>query len=723
VTFVKYAVPAIALLLGGSIAANQPSATKLDPSLRMALREGTPVARLSTHLSAKAAIDGTSIVDIFVKTTDPVEAEKIIEQWDGSVRTHAGRILTASLPLEYVDDLAALDLIEYIEASPPLQAKLNQSIPLIDADDVHAGTGLSAAYTGSGVLVGIVDTGIDCDHADFTDSSGNTRFLAYWDQTLTTDTTGVSEITNTTGTEYTGTELTASPGCTTSGDADTGTGHGTHVAGIATSNDSTYKGVAPGSKIIAVKHNAQDGETDKTFATTVVDAVNYIFRKAQAQSTKMPAVVNLSLGTSLGAHDGTSLFEQSLDALLVESDGSEKKGRAIVNAAGNENFRSSDSEAASFGGIHATISQTSASKAYDFTIRSGAALVAFYGGVAQVDIWLTADSACTIQLDAYPISSKAVSDIQVDMSPVSKGGSTTGSSNTDSSSAIQLALDFTDSSNANNSKQHARATITKVGGTSANLETFSFDLLFIGTCEGDVWLYPDVTAYTAFRKASALSVTTHERGYTYTDGDSDKTITMPGTANKIITVGSFMGVGTWTDINGNITDETANGGSVGAISLFSSLGPAADSRIKPELVAPGEPIIATTPSTISASDKGDATHHALEGSSMAAPHVTGAIALMLERNGCLTFTEIKDALINTVSTDASTGTGSSVPNNTYGYGKLDVDAAVAAVTAQSCEPNNAGDAGTGSSLIGSSSSTTSNDTSGGGGCAFIPHKD
>lgn len=716
----------LALLGVSPVHADTPAPTRLDPALRMALRDQVAVGRaaLARQFAIKAAplVAGGLLVDVFVLTTDPEEARKIIEQWDGAVRTQAGNIFTAALPLAYVEELAQLDIIEYVEAAQPVRAKLNQSGPLVNADDVidnsssAQSAGLTKAYTGSGVLVGVVDSGIDCTHADFFDGSSATRLLGYWDQT--TGTSGVAEITATSGTEYTGSALATGGTCVSATDGSS-VGHGTHVAGIAASDDSTYRGMAPGSKIVAVKHNAQDAESGGTFATAVVDAVNYIFRKAQANS--LPAVVNLSLGTSLGAHDGTSLFEKSLDGLL-EQDGADKQGRAIVNAAGNENFSTADSEASTFGGIHATISQSSTTKAFDFLVRSSSTVFGTFGS-AKVDIWLTAASDCTIQVDAYSKDSKAESELKIDMSAVTKGNSTAASSNTDGK--FQIALDFSDSSNANNSKQHALVTISRVSGTAASAATYSFDLIFTGSCEGDAWLYPDLTAAVAFRKSTALPSTTNPKsGYAYVSGDSSKTMTIPGTGKKVITVGSIMGAGTWTDLNGTSHSQTSTtegrGGTVGAISLFSSLGPTGDARTKPDLVAPGEPIISTLATTVTATDanKGNSTHHKLEGSSMAAPHVTGTVALMLQRNGCLTPTEIKSKLTGNVTTDSNTGTGSNVPNNTYGSGKLDTLKAVAAVTEATCTPNNTSENGTGTKTTTTTTTTTTSSSS--SGCSLIP---
>lgn len=231
----------LSLTLVSCLSLTADAVTKLDPALNQLSQTRTSkAAQIMPHLTVglKVVADkkGEALVDVFLKTTDTTEMRQIIEQWGGEVRTVAGSILTAYVPVAFLDDLAALDITTYIESSKPVRRKLNQSVPLTGADDVRTNSasavtaGLSSAYTGSGVIVGVVDTGIDCDHADYTDDGGDTRILAYWDQT--TGTSGVSEITGSEGTEYTGAELSDGT-CTSATDPSSGGGHGSHVAGIA----------------------------------------------------------------------------------------------------------------------------------------------------------------------------------------------------------------------------------------------------------------------------------------------------------------------------------------------------------------------------------------------------------------------------------------------------------------------------------------------------------
>lgn len=702
--------------------------TKVDPLIWIMAEN--PSAALNTMKAfGTKSINGTASADILIRTISEDVADdvaELVKVLGGEPRSIIHDILTATIPLSAVIDLEAESNVLYIESAKPVRTEMSLARATTNVDDVQTGNGTtgSTAYNGSGVIFGIVDSGIDCDHADFNDSSGTTRMLAYWDQTASG--TGVSEISNSGGNEHTGTELTDGT-CTNSPDSDS-SGHGTHVAGIATSSNSTYKGVAPSASIIAVKLSEPSVGTLSTsyssyvtsLSTNVIDAVNYIFKKAQ--SLGKPAVVNLSIGTSLGAHDGTSLFESGLDALLIESGTTEKQGRAIVNAAGNENARYLNSSTA--GGIHATINVSpSQDKAFEILtpFTTGYNPVSAVGGT-WIDIWLAKGSSCTIAINAY---SKNANTLQKAMTAVSAGSSNKSSPATDGT--VSMYIDFSDSSNSLNTKQHAIGLIT--ASSSSALANYSFDLVFSGTCTGNAWLYFDAVNYNLFTKSRASTIKTTV-SYSYVDGDSNSTMTIPATANRVISVGSFMDRATWTDINGNSrSQESVTNGTASDISYFSSLGPAiategGSNRTKPDIIAPGEPIISTLASNVSVSsaNKGDSTHHKLEGTSMASPHVAGTVALLLEKNACLKAADIKSSLQGTASSDAYTG--SSLPTNTWGYGKLNALAAVNNVTAATCTPNNSseGTSGTSGGSSGGSSGSSSS-TSSSSGCSSLISSD
>ena len=135
--------------------------------------------------------------------------------------------------------------------------------------------------------------------------------------------------------------------------------------------------------------------------------------------------------------------------------------------------------------------------------------------------------------------------------------------------------------------------------------------------------------------------------------NSELTISVPGTATKVITATSYVTKGT----------------GVGSISSFSSRGPTHDGRAAPTIAAPGQSIMSVRAQGIL---DGSDQYHLLDGTSMSAPHVTGVVALMLQVNPTMTQDQIRACLTGTARADAFTG---AVPNTTWGAGKLDAKAA------------------------------------------------
>jgi len=164
---------------------------------------------------------------------------------------------------------------------------------------------------------------------------------------------------------------------------------------------------------------------------------------------------------------------------------------------------------------------------------------------------------------------------------------------------------------------------------------------------------------------------------TISGGDSAYTIDEPGNAHRVITVGAFTSKTTWPSQGGD-QDFSADY-TVGAIAYFSSRGPTRDGRTKPDIAAPG--------AWICAARSADATvfsylahpdgEHAIElGTSMAAPHVAGALALLFSLDPDLTADQARGILTSMARADHFTG---AVPNDLWGWGKLDVAQAVANV--------------------------------------------
>lgn len=351
------------------------------------------------------------------------------------------------------------------------------------------------------------------------------------------------------------------------------------------------------------------------FTSDILAGIEYIFDLAD--SLGLPAVVNLSLGGHEGPHDGTSLFEQGMDELV------QGPGRVIVVSAGNEGDQS----------IHASGTLLGNDSSFRIDPDSwDAELDMWYPGSSQFMISVNPPSGPAIVVpwgtDSGLIQT-AFGDVRVD-----NASSGVNANNGDHEVFIRL-------SDLSGSGQW-QVTVTDTGGNGGRY---------------DAWIV----------SGSADIV----------NGDSSSTIDEPGNARDVITVGSFNTKAVWPSLSGD--QNFLSSYPLNVLSSFSSQGPTRDGRTKPEICAPG--------AWISAALSGDAMWqgylvnpdgvHTMElGTSMAAPHVSGAVALLLSINSQLTAEEVRALLTDAAIRDGFTG---GVPNSRWGWGKLDVAAAVANV--------------------------------------------
>ena len=154
--------------------------------------------------------------------------------------------------------------------------------------------------------------------------------------------------------------------------------------------------------------------------------------------------------------------------------------------------------------------------------------------------------------------------------------------------------------------------------------------------------------------------------------DLTDTISIPATCRNCVTAGAYVDKDRWTNNQSPQTTTIASvSAAVGARSAFSSVGPTRDGRTKPDVSAPGEFVGSTIsaqsiPSVLSFQER-DGKHQNFRGTSMAAPHVTGTLALLLAVDPMLDGAALREAIRRSARSDAFTGV---VPNNAYGWGKL-----------------------------------------------------
>ena len=235
--------------------------------------------------------------------------------------------------------LAQAPEIEYIEKPKRLFFSVNQGKT---ASCIPAVQNARYDLYGDGVLVALLDSGVDYAHPDFRREDGSTRILALWDQTIPGRPPEGYHI----GTEYTQQEINEALKAGTpeeryervpSRDV---SGHGTRVLGIAAGNGRAsggkYRGIASRSPILAVKLGTPR-ENSFPRTTELMQGLDYCIRKAL--ELRLPVAVNISLGNSYGDHAGTSLLETYIaDAVRVWQSviciGTGNEGYASGHAAG-----------------------------------------------------------------------------------------------------------------------------------------------------------------------------------------------------------------------------------------------------------------------------------------------------------------------------------------------------------------------------------------------------
>ena len=299
---------------------------KIENVLALALQTPEPVREKSLNLN--------------VGFTEETRTWELIVKYNGNLsKAVSGLAVTAeeliaeeliagygllTVPEDLVDTVSRLPEIEYVEKPKRL------FFSMADGKEVSCVlpvTKRQPFLSGKGILLAVIDSGIDYTTQNFRNADGSTRILALWDQTVSPDAEkgffppeGFQ-----TGTEFTREQINAAlreagplrqyelvPSRDSSG-------HGTAVAGIAAGAaanvkdgvaNNNYEGVAPESELLIVKLGTPR-ENSFPRTTEMMRAVTYVVRKAQ--SINRPVAINLSFGNTYGAHDGSSLLERFLD--------------------------------------------------------------------------------------------------------------------------------------------------------------------------------------------------------------------------------------------------------------------------------------------------------------------------------------------------------------------------------------------------------------------------
>jgi hypothetical protein len=616
--------------------------------------------------------DGVPVAHLFVRLRTPDVAPLL--SLGARLGTRAGTLVSARVPLTSLGRLLADDAVAAVYASPPWVPINDVGTGLIGVAGLRRLVGPDdfSGPVGRGVIVGLVDTGLDFTHEDFlVDSLGRSRVLYLWDQALPGAGPGsVGGATFSYGVECRQEDLTTA-GCPSR----EVNGHGTHVMGTAAGDGSgsgglptgQFAGVAPGADLIVVKSTL--------LPDAVVDGVNYIFRRAEQLGR--PAVVNLSLGSQWGPHDGTLPEEQVLDSLVGP-------GRIVVAAAGNDGDNGNSTPPVGAVHFHAQATLAAPDTAsFTVSVPPYTPTVGPSTNYVVLQLWYAASDTLSVTV-VRPDGSSATSGATGSAAVVEDGAQ--GRIHIDNGPGSSVAL------SPDNLAFIALGDF--LGGSGVQGGVWTIRLSSLAAHSGrpvHLWVAGGALGPGGGAIAAVSLLTRSTNGYL---------VTSPATATRVLAVGAYAARLSWVDITGR-PESFSSQERLGDLWSNSSPGPRRDGVLKPDIVAPGRGV-ASSRSRFAAVSSGlilpDGRHWINWGTSMAAPFVTGSVGLLLERRPDLTPEVARALLTGAAQTDsfavrAYDGGPGGTPNASWGYGKLYVPAALGAlVQLAALRPGSASDA-------------------------------
>lgn len=629
--FAKYLT---ALALGCLAIGTQGEVLSPNAEILLARRNAgkMPMKVSTVDRSAVESDDAEVSAYVFVDSDSAIDA---IRALGVTVRGNYGEFVTATIPVDLLSEVGAVEGVSYISVANTVSLLNDYGRDRIGADDAHAGVDLPRPYTGSGVVVGIIDSGVEYGHLAFRQTDGTgLRIKAVWEQ---------SSMRGTAPEKFGyGTELRTPESILASTYDTSQTFHGSHTMGISAGADvkNIYYGVAPEADIVFVSFKNDDA--------SIADAIQYIFD--YADEVDKPCVINMSLGEHTGPHNGTSVLDRLIDSVTGP-------GRIIVGACGNEGEYK----------IHATETFTES----DTELRT---MLTFAKDVTHkyhyLDIWGTAGTNFKVQIcSALSLKGNITYRGKVCDTAVSGQGAVV-------EAFFIEDVGFTGS-------VIMKSEINPVNGQPHVSVECQIDDIASGRVPGIIISGEPGQQVDLWNLGGHEFASNGKSGWT--DGTTDGTVgEIGGTAFTIIPVGSYDareriywtsgGYSVWSE---NFPYEQDHH------SVFSSYGPTADGRRVPSILAPGNPVISAInryayqamgwdltymTNGVSADSDGFKSYYGYSsGTSMSAPFVTGTVALMLEANPQLSPQEAREIIEQTAKTDDYMG---SLPNNTYGAGML-----------------------------------------------------
>jgi subtilisin family serine protease len=574
---------------------------------------------------------------------NPRELSKSVISSGGNVTLAKGDIVSARIPVRAIESVLQNPFLRYYDFDNYEGQALSTDpmLPNNNVTPVHIGTApINFPIEGEDVIAGIIDSGIDITHPDFLNEDGSSRILYLWDHVFSDDPDRIPQPYGY-GKEWTNEEI--NQGLSTHIDQPQHWGHGSMVGSIFFGNGEAvndFKGVAPKSDIIVVSSNL----SASGWLMTIADAVDYIFNRAD--EIGKPVVINASLGSYLGSHDGLDPA-----ALLINGLVNEQAGRSFVCAVGNSGhhkyhlglditpdtsftwLKTRNNMATGFSGIFleswADVGDIEdAHFAWSAIPRVGQKIERGITNYYQINDFLN-----EILFDSIVnINGEKLADVQF------------WAQQQDSRYRIQMAMISPDSTNYYYSlKAYGEGRLDAWSGTWLNLN----EIVALDEVPED---FPNRENY--FEPDTEMT-----------------TVSSFACSPEVITVGNLINRNSYIDFNGIQQNADAPAGS---LAFSSSHGPTRDGRLKPELTATGNYNFGAAPQSIiqqlaSSQIAPGGFHQLAGGSSAAAPVVAGVVALYLQLCPSADIESIRDALFESATGNSFSGI---LPNMSWGYGRV-----------------------------------------------------
>lgn len=640
----------IALLLA-TVASAGATSSKLSPATRAFLQAQS----LTPDGRHKAPAAGS--VQCFIELSQP-HAIARLKSAGVQVNARFNGFVTASVPIGALGKIADVPGVSYIDVAGRAVLATDTARSQTHVDQVLSGTGLKQPYDGTGVIIGMVDSGIDFTHPAFKTASGVSRIKRVYqplDSAVTPLVIGTDTLP---GREYT------TPGeialLTTD---DTTLMHGTHTTGIAAGTRfGPYSGMAPGADLVLCSMRS-----DSLTFVNIANSLYYIAHYAQAE--QRPCVINMSLGTQAGPHDGTGYLSRVIDDISASH-----PGVTVVLSAGNDGlkriynhkkFTAADNELRMpiFAGLLHSESEIDAWNRTSDTVRMQLRVVdrhtgqvVYSTGVISADTLLSSlqdtivgEAGDTTLVLTNPVLGQYFLGtvlVETEINPINHKG------------RMYMEINTTMTNN------DWRLAVSYFGNLGTEIDTWDqsmhyVDLKIPGTTEG----------------TDSISV-----------GDL-------ATTRSAISVGAYTSRTSHPSLSGDeVTDALSP---YGWIAYFSSWGTDLKGDVHPFITAPGYSVVSAYNSYYHNDGLASQLSQRLDvdgrsyywgansGTSMAAPCVTGIIALWLQANPELSRDDIKRIMRESAIVDSFV-TLSSNPKR-WGNGKIDAYAGIVRAMASSVD--------------------------------------